>query len=84
MCFCIDHNLNRKVVETVTKKDYIKFAIIFKETHQKYQGDAVTRYSTWLWTKLMNGVADIFQADDPRFDRARFIAACNAPIAEDK
>lgn len=70
----------------MTKKDYIKFAAMLN-THidntQKSIGLSTTHdvleYHTARLTEveaIVRDVADIFQDDNPRFDRDRFLQAC--------
>jgi hypothetical protein len=55
----------------MTKKDYIKFAAMFANRRAYQTGDKVD-----LWERLVYATADIFAADNDRFDRARFLSAC--------
>ena len=63
----------------MTKKDYIKLAELIKD-NREYLND---------WTKngigtpfvpfdrLVNGLCAVLAEDNPRFDKARFLSACN-------
>lgn len=53
----------------MTKKDYIKFAVMFNV--YKDMPSANT-----LWDALVKHSADIFSEDNPKFDKKRFYAAC--------
>ncbi len=65
----------------MTRKDYAAFAAIVRDTSgmlapspDDYQGsDARTRETLDC---IMLRLADLFARDNPRFDRARFLAAC--------
>ena len=61
----------------MTKKDYIKVAELMKDirkSHSTYDADgfAVVRLVT-----IEDGLVDIFREDNARFNRERFLAACN-------
>jgi len=52
----------------MTKKDYKLIASILKNANEDNYDLALTPLIKWF--------ADDFQADNPRFDRARFLTAC--------
>ena len=54
----------------MTKKDYVKFAAMFADI---YRSDCAP-----VVENLIEATADIFAADDPRFDREKFYKACNS------
>ena len=55
----------------MTKKDYIKFAELFKEFGQSVsQTTAKTD-----WDYFVSDFADLLKADNPNFDRKRFMEA---------
>jgi len=54
----------------VTKKDYIAFAKAIKEEQE--QGSFHASLDS-----LVNRICDIFVADNPRFDREKFLKACD-------
>lgn len=61
----------------MTRRDYELIAGVFATT------EAVCARSAWdaVWrdrTRVANAMADALAADNPRFDRARFLAACGA------
>lgn len=59
----------------MSRKDYEKVAAIFA-------GDfatCATSAERYKVRGLMLSLADVFQSDNPRFDRARFYAACAIP-----
>ena len=51
----------------MTKKDYVKIARVFESLKH---GDQIT------WRPLVERMANMLAADNPRFDRERFYAAC--------
>lgn len=53
----------------MSKKDYVKFAEMFKEQKGKENGQAVLADLIW-------GACELFAQDNPNFDRERFLAAC--------
>jgi hypothetical protein len=59
----------------MTRKDYIRFAAMFKVARVAtvpngfLTPDQITK-------GIINATADIFAADNERFDRARFLKAC--------
>lgn len=64
----------------MTRKDYIAFAIIFasrkpEEPHDK--NDALLEAKR---AHYVSAVADIFERDNSRFDRARFYDACRVSL----
>lgn len=52
----------------MTRKDYVKFAAMFGRLPK----------DTMMWV-VANAIADIFAADNPHFDRARFMKAAGFP-----
>jgi len=52
----------------MTRKDYVRTAQIINSVHF-FVNDNVSLH-------LINSFADYFQADNPRFDRQKFIQAC--------
>ena len=59
----------------MTKKDYIAIARAVSSTTKDYLGktdvDPQAMMADLTWE-----LADVMQADNPKFDRARFLAAC--------
>jgi len=56
----------------MTKKDYVKFAEMLRTIPlEGLEGPALC-----YWSHVVEGVADIFAADNPNFDRVRFVRAC--------
>lgn len=52
----------------MTKKDYIAIAAVIKVANN--QGDTAT------CKFIARNIADVFQSDNSKFDRARFLRAC--------
>ena len=59
----------------MVNKDYIKLAKQVKDS-EYYEGDGVTRTGKIDKQLFIEGLCDILQEDNPRFDRERFIEAC--------
>lgn len=53
----------------MTKKDYIKFAVMFNVYKDMPSADT-------LWNALVEYSANIFSDDNSNFDKQRFYAAC--------
>jgi hypothetical protein len=65
----------------MTKKDYIKFAELIQTTHKRITATEARPYnSRYAVNEITNGLADILAADNPRFDRGRFILACEGAL----
>jgi len=63
----------------MTKKDYIKFAKVLNGLKPvKTDTESVHCYGLRIsqWDKLVERIADIFQNDNPRFNKNRFFKAC--------
>ncbi len=62
----------------MTRKDYIKFAQLFAQgTSNDFGGEInVEEYRDNLIVEVCN----IFEADNPRFDRRRFELACSMEV----
>lgn len=64
----------------MTKKDYIKLAELIRNERQYFndwQQVGIGSIQVPL-DHLLNGLAYILAEDNPRFDRERFIKACNS------
>lgn len=67
----------------MTKKDYVKLAAALAAAKPaapytlvtKFDRDDVRGISTEVWQGTVHNVADVLSADNPRFDRERFLAA---------
>ena len=55
----------------MTKKDYVLIASVFEHA-KKYQ----SIYGTWKLEDIILMLANKLQAENPRFDRAKFLLAC--------
>ena len=65
----------------MTRKDYVKIATVFaNNAPAKHDDDAGGRMHQRAekWRALVRDMADMLATDNPRFDRARFLAACKA------
>lgn len=69
--------MNRKG-DTMTRKDYVKLAEAFKASFDATsQNEDVDRPAVELGIILcVNRVANVLKADNPTFDRVRFLTAC--------
>ena len=56
----------------MTKKDYEAFAKVLKA---RMQYTRTVSYDSAI-ADIIEDITDIFQSDNPRFDRARFLKAC--------
>jgi hypothetical protein len=56
----------------MSKKDYVAIADRMNMVLWKRESDPATM------TDVISQLAVVFEADNPRFDRARFIAACTS------
>ena len=56
----------------MTRKDYVKFAAMFRSM----LADCGNHASTAGVTETCERTANLFQADNPNFDRERFLKAC--------
>jgi hypothetical protein len=58
----------------MTRKDYVKFAGAFRNALDlSQQRDLLVNHAV---RDIADTMADICEADNPRFDRARFFTAC--------
>ncbi len=61
----------------MTRKDYVAIAAAFaKSGTVAFTGAPLTGAALAQWQYDIACIADVFAADNARFDRARFIAAC--------
>jgi len=65
----------------MTRKDYIAVAKIVAAARVCYNVTAVPQYGD-IVDYFETELADLFVADSSRFDRARFVAACNAKVKD--
>jgi hypothetical protein len=59
----------------MTRKDYVKFAAMLKEERVPDNGP-IGYAKLRMLDQIADKTADIFEADNPNFDRARFLTAC--------
>ena len=68
-------NVHKEEIEAMTKKDYVKFAVMLKESVEV----ACERHPFWTVTDAIDYIteelADILAADNGNFDRYRFYKA---------
>lgn len=57
----------------MTKKDYIRIAVIVNSYYVSYSDESETVENIAL------DLADMFEKENPRFDRDRFLIACGVP-----
>lgn len=63
----------------MTKKHFIQLADVVRKLEPGYQSTAASRYD---WVVMRDAMADFCAAQNPRFDRARwlgYIAGTNGP-----
>ena len=68
----------------MTKKDYIRIAAALRgdAAHLNPPGIPYERMPRWnqgcydQWNTVVLAIADALAADNPKFDRARFLSAC--------
>ena len=61
----------------MTRKHYLAFALAFKITKDTFEEKSDIQ-ALRIWETLRNRTVDIFEADNPRFDRQRFVNATEA------
>jgi hypothetical protein len=64
---------------TMTRKDYIKLASSIKDTRRGESAIRVGEQRTWTLNGIDSVARDlcrVLEWDNPRFDRAKFLAAC--------
>lgn len=70
----------------MTKKDYERIAAALaaasptlvsqSDRIRETGGPIADRSALWVWERVKTRLADALAADNPRFDRSRFYAAC--------
>lgn len=60
----------------MTKKDYEKFAEMFRGLRFVAKDDDYPLTNEELLDRVIGEAADVFQGDNPRFDRKRFLDKC--------
>lgn len=62
----------------MSRKDYQSIAAALCETQPAVvDGDRCNDALRNQWQATVSAIADVFAADNPRFDRVRFLRACN-------
>ncbi len=68
-----------------SKQDYVSIARVIDTTWSKLHAQALNPELRWGVKVDMNAVvtafADMFAADNPRFDRERFVMACEGEVS---
>lgn len=63
----------------MTRKDYERTAAVIRERVERFRRsshDTEREYCTAAIATLADDMADMFAAENPRFDRERFLSAC--------
>jgi len=74
----------------MTKKDYIALALALKAKKPVYAGDMKHMDYTYhseaygMWKDCVIAVVEALAADNPKFSKGKFVAACGVPNALDK
>ena len=63
----------------LTRKDFVKIANAFAETKGPYEDKITDDLAQSMRKYLANSIADVCQDSNPRFDRHRFLDACEVP-----
>lgn len=58
----------------MTRKDYIAIAAALRDSYPIAENNSPDS----AWRHCVNAIADTLQRDNSRFDRERFLKACNA------
>lgn len=67
----------------MTRKDYVALAKAFAESRpDDGEAGSCDRYGYEVWYRVFELVADVLEADNPRFDRLRFAYAAAADREE--
>ncbi len=66
----------------MTRKDYIKIAAALEATKPVLPGTDIwsSQEAAHVWLRTVGLLGDALQADNDRFDRSRFEAACYGPV----
>lgn len=70
----------------MTRKDYVKLATALSSTSPvgRYDGPVNALRTSEQWKRDVHAIADVLQADSPRFNRHRFLKAAGFEFAADK
>jgi hypothetical protein len=62
----------------MSRKNYIAFAkALYDVKPHSAENDRCNMHILDQWQATVSAIADVFKADNPRFDRERFLRACN-------
>ena len=63
----------------MTRKDYVRFAAMLKQqriANSHGINPAMNHAKDVQWNDFVRAIVDIFEKDNPRFDRTKFLKAC--------
>ena len=60
----------------MTRKDYVAIAAVFKSRNEMAQNIQNRAVRMTHYAEIAGSLADMLAANNPRFDRARFLKAC--------
>jgi hypothetical protein len=66
----------------MSRKHYIEVAKVIRSEVEKAEASSLLPETVQALTVLAEELADMFKADNSRFDRARFMTACGLGGAE--
>ena len=61
----------------MTRKDYEKIARVLREYKSEADSHSNSPWRNTARVELVSRIADMLALDNPRFDRTRFLKACN-------
>ena len=64
----------------MTRKDYVAAARVLHERKPLWNAMPCFEIELAKWDEIVAGIADMFAADNARFERLRFVAACSKGI----
>ena len=62
----------------MTRKDYILIAAALRRANPQHLEGNNREFAIIVWTRAVESICDALSTDNPRFDRGRFYAACEA------
>lgn len=70
--------MSKKDYEVIAKALYNHRTDYRERANQSHDPEVTERFvgGLWAWREIRNAIADALAQDSPRFDRARFIEAC--------